>query len=119
MKNTYNINKPIGILGVGSFGTVLANIIAEKYNVLVYARKSSSLQDINQLKSHRGIQIHPNVTATDDISDIAKQCDIIFPVVPSYAFRAVIQEIEPYLTSNHILIHGTKGFDVIKDIDNP
>jgi glycerol-3-phosphate dehydrogenase (NAD(P)+) len=119
LKNTYNIHKPIGILGVGSFGTVLANIIAEKYNVLVYARKSSSLHDINQLKSHRGIVIHPNVTATDDISHIAHQCDIIFPVVPSYAFRAVIQEIEPFLTSNHILIHGTKGFDVVKDIDNP
>jgi glycerol-3-phosphate dehydrogenase (NAD(P)+) len=118
LKNIYQLTKPIGILGVGSFGTVLANIIAKKYNVLVYARKESSLEEINLKKTHRGITIHPNVTATNDIHQIAKQCDIIFPVVPSYAFKAVLHEILPSLTSNHILIHGTKGFSVEKNLDD-
>lgn len=118
MKNSYNIIKPIGILGVGSFGTVLANIIAEKYKVIVYARKEETVENINKNKIHRGLKIHDNIIATSQIDFLATQCDVIFPVVPSYAFRKVIREIVPYLTSNHILIHGTKGFDVSKNLDD-
>lgn len=111
----YKISKPIGILGIGSFGTVLSNIIAEKNTVLMYARKQATVDHINLEKKHRDIIIHDNVQATTDIKLLAEQCDIIFPVIPSYAFRQVIREIAPYLTSNHILIHGTKGFDVKLD----
>lgn len=118
MKNLYNITKPVGILGVGSFGTVLANIIAESRKVIVYARKIETVENINKDKIHRGLTIHSNVEATDSVEYLANSCDLIFPVVPSYAFRKVIQEIMPFLTSNHILIHGTKGFDVSKNLDD-
>jgi len=116
LKNQYNIKKPIGILGVGSFGTVLANIIAEKHSVILYARKKETIDNININKIHRQIPIHQNIKATNDISEITDYCDVIFPVIPSYAFREVIRQFSPYLTSNHILIHGTKGFDVKADL---
>lgn len=115
-KQHYNISKPIGILGVGSFGTVLANIIAEKHPVLLYARKQDTVENINIKKIHRDIAIHSNISATLDIAEIAHRCDIIFPVLPSYSFREVIRQISPHLTTNHILIHGTKGFDVDSNI---
>lgn len=115
LSSTYNISKPIGILGIGSFGTVLANIIAEKYGVLMYARKQTTIDNINIHKKHRDIEILPNIEATTDLSAIAQRCDVIFPVLPSYSFREVIRAIAPHLSSNHILIHGTKGFDVKLD----
>lgn len=118
MKKLYNITKPIGILGVGSFGTVIANIMAERHKILLYARKSETIENINIKKKHRDIDIHPNITATADISQVASQCDVIFPVIPSYAFRSVIRELSPYLTPHHILIHGTKGFDVKVDLSH-
>jgi glycerol-3-phosphate dehydrogenase (NAD(P)+) len=112
LSNIYNISKPIGILGIGSFGTVLANLIAERHSVIMYARKQSTVDNINIHKKHREIEILPNITATTDLSLLAGHCDIIFPVLPSYAFRNVIKELSNFLTSNHILIHGAKGFDV-------
>ena len=118
MRNIYNLDKPVGILGVGSFGTVLANMIAEKRPVYLYARKAESVHNINELKFHRGHTIEANVKALDSVQSIAEQCDIIIPLVPSYAFRSVIHEISPYLTPNHIIIHGTKGFDVQKNLDD-
>jgi glycerol-3-phosphate dehydrogenase (NAD(P)+) len=118
LSNTYNITKPIGILGIGSFGTVLANLIAERHSVIMYARKQSTVDNINVHRKHRDIEILPNVTATTDLSSVASQCDVIFPVLPSYAFRSVIRELAKVLTSNHILIHGAKGFDVKVDFNN-
>mgnify|MGYP000969681023 CR=1 FL=1 len=53
--------------------------------------------------------------ATTDLNLLASKCDVIFPVLPSYAFRNVIRELASHLTSNHILIHGAKGFDVKVD----
>lgn len=116
MSKIYNITKPIGILGIGSFGTVLANLIAtERHSVIMYARKQSTVDNINVHKKHRDIEILPNVNATTDLGYVARQCDVIFPVLPSYAFRPVIKELSNFLTFNHILIHGAKGFDVKVD----
>lgn len=117
MKHTSKITKPIGILGVGSFGTVLANIIAAKHTVILYARKQETLDNINLKKKHRDIDIHKNISATSKIEEVASKCDVIFPVLPSYSFREVIRQLSPYLTANHILIHGTKGFDVKVDLN--
>ena len=115
MSSIYNITKPIGILGIGSFGTVLANLIAERHSVIMYARKQSTVDNINVHRKHREIEILSNITATTDLKLLASQCDVIFPVLPSYAFRSVIRELAKVLTSNHILIHGAKGFDVKVD----
>lgn len=114
----YNITTPIGILGGGSFGTALANLIAEQYKVYIYMRKSESIANINERRNHRGQVIHSNITATNDIALIANSCSVIFPVIPSYAFREVMRQFAPHLNPGHILIHGTKGFDVSFDIEN-
>ncbi len=41
-----------------------------------------------------------------------KECDVIFPVVPSESFPEMIQKFSSYLRPYHILIHGTKGLYV-------
>ena len=38
--------KKIGVVGVGSFGTAIANMLAEKNEVMVYARKEEVVQDM-------------------------------------------------------------------------
>ncbi len=108
----------MGVIGGGSYGTALANLIAEKYPVKIYLRKKESLDNINIKKQHRGQLIHPNIVATDDLSEIASSCAVIMPVLPSYAFRSVMKQMAPFLTPAHIIIHGTKGFDVSFDIEH-
>lgn len=54
-----------------------------------------------------------------EMEEIAKSCNLIFPVVPSVNFRAMMKDLAPFLKPSHILIHGTKGFDItdVADID--
>lgn len=105
-------NKPVAVVGAGSFGSAIANILAEKSEVLLYSRDSDTIKKIAETRQHRGHTFKPNVTATGDLSYIANTCDVIFPIVPSSAFRQVIQQLSPYLHPYHILIHGTKGLDI-------
>jgi glycerol-3-phosphate dehydrogenase (NAD(P)+) len=37
---------------------------------------------------------------------------VIFPIVPSTRFRSMMKNLSPHLHPYHILIHGTKGFDI-------
>ncbi|UII29396.1 NAD(P)-dependent glycerol-3-phosphate dehydrogenase [Fulvivirga maritima] len=104
--------KPVGVIGAGSFGSAIANILAEKSEVLLYARDSETIKKIAEQKENRGQKLHTNITATGDLSYLASVCDVIFPIVPSSAFRTMMQQLSPYLHPYHILIHGTKGLDI-------
>lgn len=103
-----------GVIGSGSFGTAMANILAENGQVLIHTRREEVYHNFTDRRFNRRQQVHKNVTATMDLQEICDRCTLIFPVVPSANFRAMIQQAAPYLCPHHILIHGTKGINVVK-----
>lgn len=110
-KNTSN--KSVGVIGAGSFGTAVANILAEKsQNVLLYARSAEKAALLNSSRVSSGHKLHDHISVTHDLELVGNTCDVIFPVVPSANFRDMMKELSPYLKPYHILIHGTKGFDL-------
>ena len=109
MPSRNSSNKPVGVIGVGSFGTAIANLLAEKSPVIVYARNKEVIDEINQLHSAEGKKLNPKIQATDDPEYICTQCDILFPIVSSTGFSEVMRKFSPFLHPYHILIHGTKG----------
>ena len=104
--------KPVGVIGAGSFGTAIANILAEKSKVLLYARNENVVRHIQDKGVSSGQKLHENVAGTNELREIATECDILFPIVPSSNFRSLIQDLSGYLHPYHMLIHGTKGLDV-------
>jgi glycerol-3-phosphate dehydrogenase (NAD(P)+) len=107
----YAIEK-VGVLGSGSFGICLANLLSENYEVMLYARRQEVLHAITVSREYAGQRLSDKVYVTNDLKLIADSCKLIFPVVSSSGFRDVMQKISPYLTPGHVLIHGTKGLDV-------
>ncbi len=105
-------NNPIGVIGAGSFGTAIANILAENNDVLLYSRTLSVVEEINKNRKNVGQDIHDRVTAIHDLEQIGSSCNVIFPIVPSANFRAMIKNLAPHLRPYHVLIHGTKGLDI-------
>jgi glycerol-3-phosphate dehydrogenase (NAD(P)+) len=80
--------------------------------VLLYARDEAVIQRINEKRENRGHKMHPDVQPINDLEEVAQRCDVIFPIVPSVHFRSMMRRLSPYLHPYHILIHGTKGFDI-------
>ena len=105
--------KKVGVIGAGSFGTSISNLIAlNRIEVLLYSRRQNVIDKINQERKHYGIPISEHIELTNDIEKVAKECTVIFPIVPSSAFRETMQHLGPFLKPYHMLIHGTKGFDL-------
>lgn len=104
--------KPVGVLGAGSFGAVIAGLLSHNREVYLYTRRQAVVDKILSKGEIRGVKMSSRVKPTTDIGLLASSCELIFPVVRSANFREMMQNLSPHLQPNHILIHGTKGFDV-------
>jgi glycerol-3-phosphate dehydrogenase (NAD(P)+) len=69
--------KPVGVIGAGNFGTVIANILALQRRVLLYARNEQAVAHMREAKENRGYPLHHNVEPTHDLAYLASQCDVI------------------------------------------
>lgn len=103
---------PAGVIGAGSFGTAIANILAENGPVILVARNETLAARIRETRSASGQPLSDNVEVTHELPVLAEKCRVIFPIIPSHDFREGMKKLSPYLTSEHILIHGTKGLDI-------
>ncbi|MEX0811229.1 MAG: NAD(P)H-dependent glycerol-3-phosphate dehydrogenase [Chitinophagales bacterium] len=105
--------KYIGVIGAGSFGTAIANLIAENHDVLFYVRRADRLNAILEQGESLGQKLHERITPTGDVKRMTEECNLLFPTVPSRYTLDEIRKFAPYLRPDHILIHGTKGFNVL------
>ncbi len=110
--------KIAGVIGAGSFGSAIANLLAENVRVFLYERTKDVADQIRQTRQYRGHTFHPNVHVVDSLQELAEHCYIIFPVVPSQFFKSMIRDISPFLRPDHIVIHATKGLHTEFDLDN-
>lgn len=112
-KNTSN---PVGVIGAGSFGTTIANLLAKNCEqILLYVRDPKKAKIISSSRVCSGKSLSEKITISSDIQEIGQKCNVIFPVVPSANFRDMMKQLSPWLKPSHILIHGTKGFDLQLD----
>ena len=105
-------DKPVGVIGAGSFGTTVANLLAENSKVLIYARNPDLMKQMRTERMSHDYKLHDNITPVDSLEELATSTEVIFPVVSSSGFRHMMKDLAPFLNPFHTLIHGTKGLDV-------
>jgi len=105
------MQKPVGVIGSGSFGLTISKLLSENRDVLLYTRRTETVIDINEKKRYLGYEVSDRIRASKDIEEICSSCDFLFTVLPSKAFRSVMRDMSPYLMPYHIMIHATKGLD--------
>ncbi len=102
----------IGIIGGGSFGLALAHLMAEiGQKILLLTRHQAQCEQvalkIQPLYAQQIIPVH-------NVEQFMQHCKLIFPVIPSKDFEEALWKIQPFSTSDHTYIHGTKGIHIQK-----
>lgn len=107
---------PIGVIGAGSWGTTLANLLADKgYRVDLWVFEQDLCQTI--CKKHEntdylpGFSLSENLFAFNDLESVVKDHDLIVMVVPSHVYRNVARQMLPFLKPGASVVSATKGIE--------
>ena len=105
----------VGIIGAGSLGTALAQIVSQNVDeVCLYLRREELANTINETginnEYYPNTKLEKNIIATNDYNDL-KDCNIIFLSIPSSAFRSTLSEIKDCINEDTILVTTAKGIE--------
>jgi glycerol-3-phosphate dehydrogenase (NAD(P)+) len=106
----------IGVVGAGSWGTALANLLATKgYAVDLWVYEASVRDEILTHRENQsflsGITLSPQLTPWNDIADVVTEKDLVLVVVPSHLVRHVAAKMAPHVSDNAIIVSASKGIE--------
>ena len=108
--------KRAAVIGGGSFGTVVANILADNnVSTVQYMRNREVADAINQDHCNPdylpGVTLNDTLTATTDLEAAVADADVIFVSVPSKFVRQVVSSFAATLKPHQALVSTTKGIE--------
>jgi len=106
----------VAVLGGGSFGTVIANIIAvNEHEVSLWMRSGERADIVNENRENPtylpGYMLDPRLEATTDLERAISGADILFMAVPSKSCREVAREVARWVDPGALAISTTKGIE--------
>lgn len=125
----------IAVIGGGSWGTALANLLAEKgFDTLMWVYEKDLVSDINNSHENtlflKGHKLSKNLKASNDFEEVLKDRKFILNVVPSHAVRTVFKNCKELIEEGSIIVSASKGMeqetnltvsqilsDVLKEVD--
>ena len=104
------------VIGSGSFGTALANVLAVNCDeVRLWGREASVVEGINTRHENstylKGIPISERVRATIHLEEALAGAEMVVLATPSHATREVVAKAKPYLPRHVPLITVAKGIE--------
>ena len=107
----------ISVIGGGSFGTVIANIIARNgHDVRFWMRSEEMVSEVNTVHENSqylpGYKLNERVVATENMVTAVGSSEIIFVAVPSSSFRDVVKHVVRHSLEEVIFVSATKGIEV-------
>ncbi|MCO4354755.1 NAD(P)H-dependent glycerol-3-phosphate dehydrogenase [Staphylococcus agnetis] len=106
----------ITVFGTGSFGSALANVLAEnKHHVLMWGKNQSTIDEINTQHTNvnylKDAQLDTSIKATTHLDAAIDHSDIFIIALPTKAIREVMEQVNEKLHSKKSFIHVTKGIE--------
>ena len=108
--------KRIGIIGGGSFGSALADIIGSKgLPVSLWFRSSKAAAEYNSTRENKkylpGILLSANITGTASLEEASRNCSLVLVCVPSQHFRSIARQLGQWMDEDQMIVSTTKGIE--------
>jgi glycerol-3-phosphate dehydrogenase (NAD(P)+) len=108
--------KQIGVIGAGSWGTTLADLLACKgYPVTLWAYESDLVERMRQSRENdlylSGAKLSENLRFTNSLKEAVEAKDLVLFVPPSQVLRPILAEVAPLINPETLLVSASKGIE--------
>jgi glycerol-3-phosphate dehydrogenase (NAD(P)+) len=117
MKNPTDVNDVnIGVLGAGSWGTALANLLGLKgFKVDLWVFEKEVKEQIEAFRENKvflpGFSLSTNLFPSNDIAGVVAEKDLVLIVVPSHVMRETAQKVSGLLSKDTVIVSASKGIE--------
>ena len=106
----------IGAIGAGSWGTTLANLLADTgHKVDLWVREDDVYEQIKNKRINGtflpGMKLVDSLNPVKTFEEALNDKDLIMMVVPSHFYRSVLTQLKPFLKPGMKFISATKGIE--------
>ncbi len=106
----------IAVLGGGSFGTAIANMIASNgHPVTLWMRDAENAEACRDNgENHRylpGYRLDERLRITSDMEEALRGVDVVFFSIPSKAFRSLVARAAPLIRADTVVVSSAKGIE--------
>ena len=113
---TKNEITKIGVIGAGSWGTTLANLMAEKgHRVDLWVREEEVYQQIKKERVNKvffpHLKLVSRLNPVRSYEEALSEKELVLLVVPSHVFREVLNHMKPHLGPEMSIMAATKGIE--------
>lgn len=115
--NNFDINSmKIGVVGAGSWGTALADLLCCKgYLVDLWVFEPELKKEMEKSRENKiflpGVTLSENLQPTNDLAKAVVDKDLVLVVVPSHLVRQIAQKMAPLLDKRTIILSASKGIE--------
>ena len=111
------MQEKIGVIGAGSWGTTLADLLAKKgEDVTLWAYEPELVREMAETGVNSpflpGINLSPRLRFTNSLQEAVTDRDMLLFVVPSQVLRGVLNSILPFLPGDAVIISASKGIEL-------
>jgi len=126
-----NENKmKIGVVGAGSWGTALANLLALKgFKIDLWVFEKEVKDQIETSRENAvflpGVSLSNHIRPSNDIGEVVGGKDLVLVVVPSHVMRETAGKMRKHISTETVIVSASKGIEnkthltmsgVLKDI---
>ncbi|MCX6830964.1 MAG: NAD(P)-binding domain-containing protein, partial [candidate division Zixibacteria bacterium] len=109
--------KAVSVLGAGSWGIAVANLLATEGNaVTLWLHAATTPKDLAVTREDKsrlpGVKIFPAIELTDNLKQAATHGDVIFVAVPAQHVRGLCEQLTETGKTIGILVSLAKGIEV-------
>ncbi|MBA3028459.1 MAG: NAD(P)-dependent glycerol-3-phosphate dehydrogenase [Desulfobacteraceae bacterium] len=117
MKDPDILSTKIGVVGGGSWGTALADLLASKgFPVDLWIYESEVVEQIKTRKENSvflpGFPLSANLFPTNDLSKVVSNKDLVVMVTPSHLVRTITGDMAPFISAETIMVSASKGIEI-------
>lgn len=111
------MSETIAVIGAGSWGTTLADLLAKKgHAVTLWAYEPELVLEMREKRENTlflpGLKLSPDLSFTNSLEEAYAGCTMVLCVVPSQLVRRVMHDSLPFLPKEVVIVSASKGIEV-------